>query len=155
MKRMIIWMICIALLSLNGCTLLITAYIRNFSASPAMVDVYLPDKTGLKNLPNRVRVANTILKFKPGFKNYFDDYRNVNWIDLSHFTFEVPPRTTVALSDMTGIFMNMHPTGDWKVFVTTGTKTDTLLHGRDDFRRDKFGYKNAGINARLLYYDIK
>lgn len=141
--------------SFNSCSVSFGAYIRNYSNEIAIIDVYLLSKAHMKTLPNMVKVANKNLQFKSGFRNKLDSTSYVRWLDTSHFTFNIYPNTTVDLTDMVGIFLNSHPRHNVVASVTTKNKVDTILNGRFEFPRDKFGLKNVGISSPLFYYDIK
>lgn len=154
MKKLFIPVTLLILLYLSSCTKFFYACIRNTSNQVAAIDVYLLDKTDLKTLPNKVRMTNRIINLKSGYKKYLDSTQTVTWIDKDHFKLQIQPGTTVDLSDMAGIFINSHPTGDARVIITTTGKTDTLLNGRLDYRHEKFNYA-GGFFSPKLYYDIK
>lgn len=141
-------------LSITSCSLLFNVCIRNTTNDAATIDVYLPDKTNLKTLPNKIRVANSIINVRSGYNRHFDSTQNVTWIDIDHFKLEIRPQTTVDVSDMVGLFINGSPRGDAIVIVSSNSKTDTLLNGINDFRREKFNYTSGFLTPRL-YYDIK
>jgi hypothetical protein len=149
----IILTLCLSL-SVASCSLLFNVCIRNTTNDVATVDVFLPDKTNLKTLPNKIRVANSIINVRSGYNRHFDSTQNVTWIDIDHFKLEIQPKTTVDVSDMAGRSINDSPRGDAVVIVSLNNKTDTLLNGINDFRREKFNYTGGFLTPRL-YYDIK
>ena len=158
MKRcLVVMLLCCCMRLFSACTMPYWAYIRNISGKDAIVAVVLLRRSNMNTLPNRVKVANEIVQFKPGsgYRQFFSDYENVQWIDTVHFTFTVRPGTTADLTDMAGKFSNAHPEEDMFVTVTTGNKKDTLINGRDDFRYTKFAYKRSFFNDPVLYYDVK
>lgn len=146
---------CIITFSLSSCMTYYDAYLRNSTNQHAIVDVYLLNKQHLKTLPNQVKVANQAVTFKSGYKNYFADFKNVEWITTEHFQFKIEPNTTADLTDMAGRFINSHPFEDALVTVSMNNKIDTLVNGRKDFRHDLFQYKSKIFGKRILYYDIK
>lgn len=158
MKRcLVLMLLCGCMRLFSACTMPFWAYIRNISGKDAIVTIVLLRRNSMNTLPNRVKVAREIISFKPGsgYRQSFTERENVNWVDTIHFTFTVRPGTTADLTDMAGKFSNAHPKEEVFVTVTTGSKTDTLINGRDDFRYAKFGYKRSFFNDPVLYYDVK
>ena len=129
-------------------------YIINRTTQTATIDVFLKEKSEFKTLPNQVKVANEVVKFKWGFRQKFDITQNVSWIDTSHFRFFIKPGSTIDLNDMTGWFVNGHPTKHVEVTVTSNKKIDTLITG---FHRinNTFVFKAVGLTRHVLYFDIK
>ena len=144
---------CIAML-FYSCSWDFYAYIRNPTNKVGLIDVYLLDKSGMATLPNKVKVANRVVKFKAGYRKFFEGAQNVTWIDTSHFKFEIKPNTTVDLTDMAGRFRNGAPMKNVHVTITFGDKVQTLLHGRYS-RDDKFIYEHVGLSSHIIYYDMK
>lgn len=156
MKQLLLLLLILCLtLGICSCSIPFGAYIRNMSKDPAMIDVFLLDRTSMTTAPNVIRVSNTIIEFKSGFKKKMDNSQNVKWIDLSHFRLELQPHTTVDLSDMVGTFINAYPQGDVRVTVSVNNKVDTLMNGKSDFKQEKFLVKKVGLSTALLYHDIK
>ncbi len=125
------------------------------SKGPAMIDVFLLDRTSMTTASNVVRVSNTIIEFKPGFKKFLDNSQNVKWIDSSHFKLELQPRTTVDLTAMVGTFINASPKENVRILVSLNDKVDTLMNGRSDYNHNRFSFKKVGVFSSLMYHDIK
>jgi len=154
MRPMLYTMLCFIATSIISCTTLFNVFVRNTTGLPATLDIYLLDKTNMKTLPNKARVADKIVHFKAGYRKYFDSYQSVIWVDTSHFKFIMRPGTTVDLSDMTGIFVNGGNRRDILVTVTVNGKADTLVQGRNR-TPDTFQFKGRIFSNSILYYDIK
>lgn len=147
--------LCFITIVLNSCTMPFWAYIRNMSMYPAVIDVVLLDKGSMRTLPNQVKVADTIVAFKSGFRQHFYKRESVQWIDTSHFSFTIKPGSSIDLSDLAGRFVNSFPVENVFVTVTANHVIDTLIERRHQFRHEKFGYKNVGVSVPVLYYDVK
>jgi hypothetical protein len=107
----------------------------------------------MPTLPNQIKVADRIVKFKGGYRQQFFNTKNVVWLDLNHFQLELSPNTTADLTDMTGYWMNARCICDAKVTVTAGGKTDILVDGRFfNVRHELFSY---GRKFSIIYYDVK
>ena len=140
---------------LSACSVDFSAFVRNLSNETAMIDVFLLNKDEFMRLPNKVKVANQVVKFKSGVRDKFKTLENVKWIDTSHFKFAMAPQTSIDLTDMAGKFLNSHPTHDVRVIISTATKVDTILDGYRNYNSSKFEYTNFGLRNPALYYDIK
>jgi len=147
-------MFCLSM-SLSSCTMPFWAYIRNTSAFPAIIDVVLLDKHGMRTLPNQVKVAHKIVAFKWGFRQNFYEWENVQWVDTSHFSFTVMPGTSIDLADAAGRFMNSYPVERSFVTVTVNGTVDTLIDRNRNFLHQKFSYTHVGLSVPVLYYDVK
>ena len=144
----------IVCIHLASCSMLFNACIRNTTNQIATIDVYILDKTNLKTLPNKIRVANRLVNLKSGYKKYLNSSEDVTWIDTEHFKLDIKPQTTVDLSDMIGAFINGSPRHEARVIVTSPGKIDTLIDGRQYPGMEKFNYI-GGFFSPKLYYDIK
>ena len=112
MKYFLILTLLIFTFSLYSCITYDNAFIRNLTNATATIDVYLLNTSSIKSLPNQVTLANKIVKFKGGYKKYFDNIQNVIWIDTNHFKLEIEPNTTLNLEHMLGSFVNSFPEYD-------------------------------------------
>jgi hypothetical protein len=136
------------------------AYLRNISNDTAVIDVYLLDKSDWRTLPNQIKTANEAVSFKPGYTKRFDTYTNVAWVDTTHFRVMLPPNTTLDLNDLAGRFYNGGSTKDVLLVITTETRLDTLIKGRNEFLKEPHLFKAVGIFKPFFYknvlvYDVK
>lgn len=154
MKK-IITLVFISTLLLSSCSVPFCVYVRNLTSEIAVIDVYLLGKASMETLPNKIKVANKVVAFKSGFRKDFNNKQNVIWIDTTHFKFILYPNTTVDFTDIAGRFVNGYPRGNVSVIISTETKVDTLMNGREEFKQDKFQYKHLWVSLSLLYYDIQ
>lgn len=154
MRPMLYLLMAFIAVTFFSCQTFYDVFVRNMTNGPVTLDVYLLDKTDMKTLPNKARVADRIVRFKTGYKKYFERYKNVTWVDTSHFKFTVDPHTTVDLSDMTGIFRNGSSMRNVLITLTTNTRMDTLVNGRT-FPHKDFEHKARIFSNSMLYYDVK
>ena len=155
MRRLLSFILVLFAFSISSCSMYFDAFIRNMTNEIAVIDVYLLNKRQMKTLPNKVSVANRIVKFRSGYKKYMDSLQNVIWIDMEHFKLELAPNSTADLTSLAGRFLNSYPREEVRVTVKVNNKVDTLSNGRRDFRYELFGYKKMPFGTPILYYDIK
>jgi len=142
--------------SLSSCSITDWVYIRNLTDNIATIDVVFNNLDELTKRPITFKTADKIVIFKNGHKSAFTDSTNIVWLDSSHFQFKIRPQNTIDL-DALIFFYGAHPANNIKILVTSGLLTDTLMTSQDDFRRDKFKYKQNGFfpPRPILYYDIR
>ncbi len=144
--------LCVTLLS--SCTLLFNVYIRNTTKNQVIVDVSLLRANEWKMLPNSVKTADRIIEFRGNYRKFFETTEYVDWVSPMHFQMKLNSNSTLDLSDMAGNFFNGYPKKNVRVVILSQNKSDTLINGRNDFRRDRFLYKSR-VSKPILYYDIK
>lgn len=144
-----------AVIFFSSCSIPFGAYLRNLTNETAVVHVFIINKQYLNRLPDRVDVANEIVKFKSGLRRKFSDQQPVKWIDTAHFIFHLKPQSSADLTDMGARFINGSPNNYIRVIVKTTSKSDTLLNGYGDFYRRKFIYTHYGLSNPTYYYDVQ
>lgn len=155
MRQILVLVLFFLISSFYSCSVVYNAYIRNMTNEAAIINVFILEKRSMYTLPNKIKIANMAVKFKGGYKKYFDETQNVIWLTTEHFKFEMKPNMTADLSDLAGKFINSHPTDEVRVTVQTTNRTDTLLNGGIDFRYNLFQFKSMGFASPVIYYDIK
>ena len=154
MKFLLLTILLFVTVAFYSCSVFFDSYVRNTTEETATIDVFLIETNQWVTLPNRVKIAHSLVNFKSGYKKYFSETTYVTWLNTKHFQLKVSAGSTIDLSDIAGKFLNSHPTKDVRVIVSTSTKSDTLLNGYRDFRSDLFQYNTIAFHP-ILYYDVK
>lgn len=144
----------LCVVALSSCTLRFNAYIRNFTKNHIIIDISLLRGSEWKTLPNSVKTANTIVNFKGSYKRSFESIEYVNWISPLHFQMTLKPGSSIDLSDLAGEFYNGHPRKNVRVVILRQDRSDTLINGRRDFKRELFKFKGR-VSQPIIYYDVE
>ena len=151
-KLMIFLFACV---SISSCSRYYNAYIRNTTKETARVDDYLLIKEEFQTIPNQIKVSNKLVPFKSGYRKYFNNLQNVNWIDTHHFKLDLSPNTAADLTDMAGKVLNGFFRQKVLMTVTVANRTDTVLNGSDQSNWGLFQSKSRGFGTPVIFYDIK